>query len=57
MLPRYLRVLSCSGSHGCFLIWFKSSSTEQQGVLWDLARSLSGCYHIKWQVTGRNSGM
>lgn len=42
-------------SHGCFLIWFKSLSTEQWGVLWDLARSTSGCYHTKWQVTGRNS--
>lgn len=45
----------CSGSHGCFLIWFKSLSIEQRGVLWDLARSVSGCYHTKWQVTGRNS--
>lgn len=47
----------CSGPHGCFLIWFKSLSTEQQGVLWDLARGMSGCYHTKWQVTGRNSRM
>lgn len=45
----------CSGPHGWFLIWFKSLSTEQQGVLWDLARGMSGCYHTKWQVTGRNS--
>lgn len=47
----------CPGSHGCFLIWFKSLSTEQWGVLWDLARSMSGCCHTKWQVTGRNSRM
>lgn len=46
---------SRSGSHGFFLIWFKSLSTEQWVVPRYLERSVSGCYHIKRQVTGRNS--